>query len=126
MLILAKEFREVVWYPHFRKIKKALRNRKIPFTIKKQPTPEGLLHSIWAREENIVEVKNVISSYYGPEHREKLQERRVDALAAKFESSWYLYLVAVVVHHGKYHPFVFWPIFIAVLAGIVYPIMWYV
>ncbi len=59
-LYLAKEFVEHDWFPDYKKIKKILRERRIPFKIRKQLTDDGLLHSIWSTEENIEECISVI------------------------------------------------------------------
>ena len=125
MIFLAKEFTEQDWYPHFRQIKKILRKGNIPFTIKKQPTQHGLLLSIWASGVYIDEVRAIIASYYGSDPKLKKQEKLVNELSSNFERNWYLYLLAVIIHYGRWHPFVFWPLFVAILAAIFYPFFQY-
>jgi hypothetical protein len=123
---LAKEFDEVNWYPDYKKIKKLLRQNNVLFVIKKQPTDKGLLHSIWANSEHIDQVRKIVSSYYMDEPSLMKQRKRVDELSKDFESNWYLYIIALIYHYGRWHPFVFWPIFITLLWLMILPVLWYV
>ena len=126
MLFLAKEFTEIGWYPHFRKVKKLLRKKSIPFTIKKQPTRDGLIHSIWANEEHIDAVRREITGYYGDDPKTQRQAERVEELSSEFEKNWFYYLLAIIYHYGRYRPLLFWPLFLVIVAAFVAPIFWYV
>ncbi len=121
-LYLAKEFIEHDWFPHYKKIKKILRKEGIPFTVRKQVSDDGLIHSIWSSEEYIEDATNVIQKYYSNDPRVKSSEARIEKYSKEFEETWLKSLIFIA--HGKFRSSSISAllIIILVLAMILFPI----
>jgi len=57
------EFGPYGWHPHYRNIKKLLRQNGIPFKTKTRATEKGIFQSIWVFEEHFEKARELASSY---------------------------------------------------------------
>ena len=124
-LYLAKEFVEHDWFPAYKKIKKILRERKIPFKVRKQLTDDGLLHSIWSSEQYIEEAISIIQEYYSNDPRVKNRKVRIEKYSKEFEETWLKSLLFIVQVKSKSKSFYVLLIIVIVLAMILFPLFQY-
>tara|TARA_R110002096_G_scaffold157147_1_gene321994 strand:+ start:456 stop:839 length:384 start_codon:yes stop_codon:yes gene_type:complete len=125
-LYLAKEFVEHDWFPDYKKIKKILRKKKIPFTVRKQLSDDGLLHSIWATEEYIEKTISIIQECYSDDIRVVGREIRIDKYSKEFEETWLKSLIFIVRGKLNTKPILHLLIIIMVLAMIIFPVFQYI
>lgn len=124
-LYLAKEFSEDNWYPDYKKLKKKLRNSKVPFTVRKLPTENGLLHSIWSSEEHIDRVRDIVSRHYLKDPKVQIKIKRVEALSSEFEEKWMGSFLFSLMATAIKRPLLFTAAAIVVVAMCVYPFFKY-
>ena len=124
-LYLAKEFTKHDWYPNYRQIKKKLRKNKLPFTIRKLSTENGLLHSIWSTTEHIEQVRDLVNKHYLNDPMIRNQIYRTEALAQEFEDKWIKNIFSTLTVKALNHPVLFIGAAIAVLAMVLFPFFQY-
>ena len=122
---LAREFTEEKWYPKYRKIKKALRSKKIPFTIRKLSSSGGMVHGIWTTSEYIDQARDIVCEHYLQDPKIRNQILRTEALAQEFEDKWIKNIFFTLIVKVINHPVIFIATAVAVIAMVVYPYFQY-
>ena len=120
-LYLAKEFTEQDWYPSYRKIKKELRKNKLPFTIRRLSTENGVLHSIWSTSEYIEQVRELVSRHYLNDPKIRNQIYRTEALAQEFEDKWVKNILFTLTIKAINHPALFIAVAIVIMSIVMFP-----
>ena len=120
-LYLAKEFTEQDWYPNYRKIKKGLRKNKLPFTIRKLSTENGVLHSIWSTSEYIEQIRELVSRHYLNDPKIRNQIYRTEALAQEFEDKWVKNILFTLTIKAINHPVLFIAVAIVIMSIVMFP-----
>jgi len=123
MLLRVIDFKGNNWQRDFRVVKKKLRGKKVPFTIKKTPDDGTILYSIWADEEYIDEARDLVALYYSKKPEIVSMNQRVESLAEAFEDEWIYALIALFIYYPKKHPLYFTAILIVILAMVFFPLV---
>ena len=124
-LYLAAEFTGHDWYPDYKKIKKILREKQIPFKIRKLMTERGLEHSIWAKEEYVEEARQLIEDYYSTDPKFIGRKLRVEKISKEFEETWFQSLIFVISNNVMKNPILSFVITTVILAMILFPFFQY-
>lgn len=125
MLFKVTEFTDEDWEKHYKRIKKLLNKQGVKFIIKKTKTPQGLLHSIWAEEDNLNEVKKHVHNYYSkhPKYKlQKLQEKRFNKYYNNLSFRDYL---TGIISNIKDKPVLSFALLVLILAILLEPIVRY-
>jgi hypothetical protein len=123
MLLKVIDFNGNHWRRDYRKIKKILRNEKVPFTIKKLPEYETLMHSLWVDDEYLDKAIVLVEAYYSKKPEILRKNARVKKLSKEFEEEWIFTLIAIFIYYPKKHPVYFGVILLVILAMVLFPII---
>ena len=119
------EFGPYGWHPHYRNIKKLLRQNGIPFKTKTRATEKGIFQSIWVFEEHFEKARELTSSYDFKDAYTIAQEGRVKKLSKDIEKNWYRYLVQIIIFYSFAHPWKFLAALFFIFAIILLPFYQY-
>jgi len=123
MLLKVIDFKGHNWQRDFRVVKKKMRSKKLPFTIKKTPDYGTILYSIWADDGYIDEARDLVALYYSKKPEVVSMNQRVETLAEAFEDEWIYALMALFIYYPRKHPFYFTAILIVILAMVLFPLV---
>ncbi len=123
MLLKVIDFKGNNWRRDYRVIKKKLRSEKVPFTIKKLPEYETIMHSLWVDDEYIDKARELVAAYYSMKPEVVEKNKRVDKLARQFEDEWIYTLLAIFIYYPRKHPFYFGVILLVILAMVLFPVI---
>jgi len=125
ILHLVIEFGPYNWHPHYKNIKKILRNNRVPFIAKKRAIEQGILHSIWADEKHIEKARELVSSYEIKDSFSVAEEERVEKISKEFEANWFWYITVLFIRYPITNPWIFLILFILVITIVVVPLVQY-